>query len=244
MDQQNYQEELTIWAPVLDVAPRDYLNAYREMLGLRKSTNLICSRQYRGNLKIEANNCADIPEEENCRLWITGLPPTCTHSQLLSSIRGIGPVYASHITEPQQDGPRTWETSAASLTFFTADATNKFLAQHAAVEPFTVGGFKTKVIRHRIKTRGAAVNGRSRVLRIVGDSWLVEPERLHRVITVEWGVRYDTDFMQFTPGGAVSEVVWAFGSFRAQAHIIFGNINRFFSGRARAMYIADPCMRD
>lgn len=165
-----------------------------------------------------------------------------SNSQFLGSIRGIGPVYACHLTDPTQGGPKIWETAAASLTFFTADAANKFLARHA-IDPFTVGGHKTKIIRHRIKTRGSAVNGRSRVLRIVGHPLIVDPEYLHRVITQEWGVRYDTDTMQHTPGAETSEIIWAFGSFRAQAHIIYGNINKYFMGHARAIYVADPCVQ-
>ncbi|KAI0505260.1 hypothetical protein F5B22DRAFT_651886 [Xylaria bambusicola] len=244
--------------PLLDLAPLHYLNEFRKLHGLGPSRNLISSiitetevdketqlennsPAYHGNKTLRRNICADISQEQSCRLWIMGLPPTCTVHQLLSCIRGIGPIFACHLTPPRVDGTKIWETSAASLTFFTADAANKFLARHIA-DPFTVGGFKTKVVKHMIKTKGVSVNGRSRVLRIVGDPDIVQPELLYCVITEDWGVNFDTDYIHFNPG-TTNEIIWAFGSFRAQAHIICVSINTVFEGRAQAIYIADPCIQ-
>ncbi|KAI1428348.1 hypothetical protein F5Y12DRAFT_782761 [Xylaria sp. FL1777] len=250
------QPQETLHVPLTSLEPLHTLNAYRAALGLGPSKNLISSTTgtleipqenslaYQGNTALRRNICAPIPNELNCRLWITGLPATCTVNQLLGCIRGIGPIYACHITKPNSTGAKVWETAAASLTFFTAEAANRFLEQDA-LHPFTVADHRTKIVRHRIRTESVNVNGRSRVLRIVGDPRIVHPDYLARVFTHDWTVRFDTDYVQFTPdadGGAANEIIWAFGSFRAQAHTICMNINKAFVGRAQAIYVADPCV--
>ncbi|KAI0541044.1 hypothetical protein GGR58DRAFT_457712 [Xylaria digitata] len=221
-------------------------------MGLPPSRNLISSgyrgagnsQAYQGNIRLSRNICAAIPEELNCRLWITGLPSDCTVHRLLGHIRGIGPVYACHINKPTTTGSRIWQTSAASLTFFTADAANRLLACDAE-RPFTVEGHVTKIVRHRIRTEPIPVNGRSRVLRIIGDVNIVRPDFLERVFSEIWNIRFDTDYMRRVDNGSydVNELIWAFGSFRAQAHVICMKINRYFAGYAQAIYIVDPCVQ-
>ncbi|KAI1300346.1 hypothetical protein F5Y03DRAFT_397293 [Xylaria venustula] len=234
----------------------DILNSHRARLGLGPSRNLLSSMvggigtkpenspAYQGNTSLPRNICAPIPDELNCRLWITGLPASCTVHQLLEAIRGIGPVFACHITKPSISGPKVWKTAAASLTFFTADAANRFL-QLNDLQPFTVSGHRTRIVRHRIRTESVNVNGRSRVLRIVGDPEIVHPGYLNRVFSEEWMIRFDTDYIQFAADGEgkANEIIWAFGSFRAQAHIICASINKCFIGRAMAIYVADPCVQ-
>ncbi|KAI0113944.1 hypothetical protein GGR51DRAFT_578207 [Nemania sp. FL0031] len=248
----------------LSMQPLTSLNEHRSRLGLPPSRNLISSPAYnmenrsrnspayQGNLALRRNVPAEITDEENCRLRITGLPRDCTVHQLLGSIRDIGPVFASHIIHPSSSPPlqldsatdlSIWETAAASLTFWSAPAANEFLRRHDA-RPFTVENHQTRVIRHRIRTESVDVNGQSRVLRIVGDPSVVNPDHLERVFSYDWQIVYDTDYVQFNRnfgGGYSNEVIWAFGSFRAQAHTVHKNINRCFAGRAQAVYMADPC---
>ncbi len=246
-----YIEILSVLLTTLE--PLHTLNTHRARLGLGPSKNLISSEfgttkihpenspAYQGNTSIPRNICAPIPDELNCRLWITGLPATCTMHQILGRI-SEGPIFACHITKPSLWGPKIWATAAASLTFFTADAANRFLERNA-LEPFTVEGRQTKVVRHRIRTESVDVNGRSRVLRIVGDPRIVQPEYLNRLFTEDWMIQFDTDYVQFTPdeNGKANEIIWAFGSFRAQAHMVYINVNKRFTGRAQAIYVADPC---
>ncbi|KAI1814107.1 hypothetical protein GGS20DRAFT_577117 [Poronia punctata] len=253
--------------------PLQCLNGYRKGLGLGPSPNLISSQAfqppnriirrecahvitpnhlpnrtrktssaYQGDPNLPRNVCAAIPDELNCRLWITGLPPTCTIRQLLSSIKGIGPVYACHVNEPIATGPKKFDTAAASLTFFTAEAATRFLERHE-VKPFEVEGYVTTMTRHRIRTEPVPVNGRSRVLLIVGDPRVVTVENLSRIFTEEWNIRFDTEFVHFRRGQDQNQIHWAFGSFRAQAQAIHANINRHQLGNGvQAMYRADPCL--
>ncbi|KAI0165219.1 hypothetical protein GGR52DRAFT_585221 [Hypoxylon sp. FL1284] len=58
---------------------------------------------YRGNPFLEANQSADVAEAFNTSLWLTNLPPTCTHRELLGAIRRCGKVFATVINPPEED---------------------------------------------------------------------------------------------------------------------------------------------
>ncbi|KAI0456655.1 hypothetical protein F5B21DRAFT_522456 [Xylaria acuta] len=253
MAQQHPRKILDV--PLATLGPLNILNDFRARQGLPPSRSLISSAvlmtktelgnslAYLRDDSLRRNNSTLIPDERNCRLWITGLPAICTVHQLLEGIRGIGPVLACHIITPSSSGAKPWETAAASLTFFTADAANRFL-QQTAVRPFSVANHVAKVVRHRIQAESTHVNGRSRVLRIVGDPTIVRPQYLARVFSEYWLIRFDTDFVRFHTdrSGNLNQITWAFGSFRGQAQVIYTKINRHFAGHARAMYLADPCV--
>ncbi|KAI1458459.1 hypothetical protein F4805DRAFT_456799 [Annulohypoxylon moriforme] len=189
--------------------------------------------RYRGDRALLRNRSADIPDEKNCRLWISGLPPNCTIPELLKEIKGVGPIYATHIVPPLINGAVSIPTSAASLTFFTAGAAHIFLLRNT-IHPFTVGGYTTSVSRHKIRAKAAPIEGQSRVLVITGDPEIVNPEKLTSLFTETWDIRFDTDFMRYTPGKESNKIVWAFGSFRAQSqaiHIRLRRLSPFGIGR-------------
>lgn len=197
---------------------------------------------YMGSHANRRNIAADIPAWKNCRLWITGLPPNCDFPMLLSSIRGVGRIYASHVTPPEDPSTGAGApTSAASVTFFRRADAGRFLAMHEA-HPFTVDGYVATVIEHRIVTDAEPITGRSRVLRIRGPAALVNPGNLDRVFR-QMVLHFDTEFVRYTPGDAEAqaEVVWAFGSFRTQAHHIFNTLRRQYGDVLNVVYLADPC---
>ncbi|KAI0864118.1 hypothetical protein F4860DRAFT_510978 [Xylaria cubensis] len=238
--------------PLVTLRPLNTLNEFRAQMGLPPSRNLLSSAILMTKTELggssvgprdnslRCNNNYPILEERNCRLWITDLPAKCTVHMLLERIRGIGPVFACSIITPNA---KPWETAAASLTFFTADAANLFL-ERTAVRPFAVASHVAKVVRHRIHAEPIHVNGRSRVLRIVGHPMIVRPQYLAQVFSEFWRIRFDTDFIRFhaNENGIWNEITWAFGSFRGQAQAIYTKTNRYFAGQARAMYLADPCV--
>ncbi|KAI1089130.1 hypothetical protein F5B19DRAFT_495660 [Rostrohypoxylon terebratum] len=131
-------------------------------------------------------------------------------------------------------------TSAASLTFFTASAAQTFLLLHS-LHPFTVRGYATTVSRHRIRTKPAPVDGQSRVVAITGDPELVNPEMLTYLFIEKWNIRFDTDFLKFTPGKESNEVVWGFGSFRAQAQAAYIRLSQHAANSVTIRYKPDPC---
>ncbi|KAI0119297.1 hypothetical protein F4814DRAFT_458632 [Daldinia grandis] len=197
---------------------------------------------YLGNLSLPHSMSVDVPEDENCRLWITGLPPNCTISDALGAIRGIGRVYSVHINPPvyNEKTGRYFSTSAASLTFFTANACNRFLLLQSQY-PFSVKGWRTRVGRHRNRAKPFLVYHLSRVLIIKGSPEVVTPENLTRTFIEQWGIRFDTDFIEYRPGEQSNEVIWGFGSFRGQAHTVHINITDKLSGVATVRYGQDPC---
>ncbi|OTA98071.1 hypothetical protein M426DRAFT_28803 [Hypoxylon sp. CI-4A] len=203
----------------------------------------LSKKKYRGNQTLTQNKCADIPDSMNVRIWITCLPPTCTTSALLQSIHGIGEVYASHIKPPRVDGPLMeigTHTSTASLTFFTEAAANTFMNQQVT-QPLVIQGYRTMVVRHLIRTEPIPVNGQSRVLVIRGSHRVVNPDYLRMLFTNRWGIYYDTDFVTFTREKERGEVIWAFGSFRAQAHVVYRKLKRHLSNQISVSYAPDPC---
>ncbi|OTA98072.1 hypothetical protein M426DRAFT_17787 [Hypoxylon sp. CI-4A] len=217
--------------------PNGSFNCTNERLSLHSET-------YQGNRTLDRNNAADIPESHNVRLWITGLPPYCTTSDLLGAIRGIGEVYASHINPPLAINHTSKRvstyTSAASLTFFTTAAVDKFLAQNA-IQPFTVHDYPTKVIRHRIRTRSIPNHGQSRVLIIRGSSKIADPKFLTWLFEARWCIYWDTEYIIFNVGDGSNEILWAFGSFRAQAHAIYLKLKNEFPSQVTVKYAPDPC---
>ncbi|KAL2277576.1 hypothetical protein FJTKL_15327 [Diaporthe vaccinii] len=45
----------------------------------------VISHNYQGYSNNLASESADIPEHENCSVWITNLPPDCTYRDLLAA---------------------------------------------------------------------------------------------------------------------------------------------------------------
>ncbi|OTA98070.1 hypothetical protein M426DRAFT_28802 [Hypoxylon sp. CI-4A] len=210
-----------------------------------RRTQPLPGETYLGNRDLSRNRPAEIPDELNVRLWITGLPPDCTTASLMRAIWNVGPVYASHILPPKIDDSATKTgryNSAASLTFFEASATRELLARQF-MQPLIVQGYRARIMRHRIKTRPIPVEGQSRVLVITGDPEVVTPINLTRIFTRRWGIHYDTDTVEFRRVGEENEIVWSFGSFRAQAHAVFVGLRNHFSESVTVKYAADPCSR-
>lgn len=82
------------------------------------------SPNYRGDPDLVRNQSAAIPADQNCSLFLVGLAPDLTTHELLSGIRGIGRVYATHINPP--DPERGHVGSAAKLVFFERAAAGTY----------------------------------------------------------------------------------------------------------------------
>ncbi|KAI1083574.1 hypothetical protein F5B20DRAFT_595542 [Whalleya microplaca] len=165
---------------------------------------------YRGNPCGE-NLSADIPDWENCRLWITKLPADCTHAMLLNSIRDVGRVWECVINPPR--GNHTW--SASKLSFFDREAVDR-LRRQVQMGQFLVNGVRPKVELNRIKlAANTHING-TRVLIIAGPSALVNVP----VLTEFFEARFQYELEKVV---TISErpnwrrQAWLFASFRAQA---------------------------
>ncbi|KAH6635119.1 hypothetical protein B0J18DRAFT_38604 [Chaetomium sp. MPI-SDFR-AT-0129] len=87
------------------------------------------SPNYRGDPSVARNQSAAIPAEANCSLFLVGLAPDLTTHELLSGIRNVGRVYATHINPP--DPTRGHQLSAAKLVFFERRAAEIFYNRFA-----------------------------------------------------------------------------------------------------------------
>ncbi|EAQ87853.1 hypothetical protein CHGG_04472 [Chaetomium globosum CBS 148.51] len=88
------------------------------------------SPNYRGDPGLARNQPAAVPADENCSLFVVGLSPDLTTHELLSGIRNIGRVYATHINPP--DPARGHLYSAAKVIFFEREAAERFYTTHAS----------------------------------------------------------------------------------------------------------------
>ncbi|KAI1769825.1 hypothetical protein F4818DRAFT_446808 [Hypoxylon cercidicola] len=176
---------------------------------------------YRGNPFLAANQTANIPEDLNTALWITNLPPTCTHRQLLGSIRGCGKIYATVINPPEEDASlpaglrREHTTSASKLVFFDRAGVDR-LREQSRRGQFTVGGCVPRLRPNRIQSAPREPGPQCRVLHIEGPSEIVSEGFLHGFFGAKF--TYELESVE-TLGvfGHITRQEWRFGSFRCQA---------------------------
>ncbi|KAI1768493.1 hypothetical protein GGR53DRAFT_462458 [Hypoxylon sp. FL1150] len=183
---------------------------------------------YRGNPFLPANQSAPVPEELNTSLWLTNLPPTCTHRQLLSAIRGCGKVFATVINPPEEDArllalagagaPRpTHTTSASKLVFFDRCGADRLVAQSRAGR-FTVGGYVPRLRPNRIKSAPREAGPQCRVLHIEGPSLIVNEFFLNNFFRAKFTYELEgVVTLAAARDGDVTRQEWRFGSFRCQA---------------------------
>lgn len=81
------------------------------------------SENYMGDYTNDKNKSADIPDEKNCSLYITGLPLDVTVKDIFDDIRDIGKVFSLHISPPKEGKSKR----AAAIVFFTRAAAGKQL---------------------------------------------------------------------------------------------------------------------
>ncbi|KAK0715914.1 hypothetical protein B0H67DRAFT_666353 [Lasiosphaeris hirsuta] len=201
------------------------------------------SPNYRGNNNLEQNRSADIPEAENCALWIIGLPPHMTTRNLLASIRGCGRVYATSISPP--DPSKQITSSAVKVVFFDRASTERFMGRYGGFFPIAGHeGWNTRGIRitpNRIRVREyAGPREHSRVLHVFGDAAVVNLAFLRDFFSS----RFDYQEDNFEELG-IDERGWAtvecaFGSFRAQSLIARDALARELSN-IQARFAPDPC---
>ncbi|KAI6370100.1 hypothetical protein MCOR25_004271 [Pyricularia grisea] len=222
------------------------------------------SPNYQGDTSLANNRSANIPESESCSLFILGLPPTLTTTQLLGAIRNTGRVWASHINMPEPSRGHT--TCAAKVIFFERAAAQRFYAAH---QPHN-GGFVTdpssglppaRVLWNRIRsaevgasntTAGGGGGGpgsggnKSRVLLIYGPKRLVNEPSLTAYFASKMEFQIDRAFelascVDLVTGQVMVLFEYRFGSFRCQAEAAKMSLSREFKDEIKVWYGDDPC---
>ncbi|TLD25004.1 hypothetical protein PspLS_05904 [Pyricularia sp. CBS 133598] len=223
------------------------------------------SPNYQGDTSLANNRSANIPESESCSLFILGLPPTLTTTQLLGAIRNTGRVWASHINLPEPSRGHT--TCAAKVIFFERAAAQRFYAAHQpqnggfVTDPFS-GLPPARVLWNRIRsaevgpssaTGGGGGGGgpgsggnKSRVLLIYGPRRLVNEPSLTAYFASKMEFQIDRAFeLASCVDPATGQVMvlfeYRFGSFRCQAEAAKMSLSREFKDEIKVWYGDDPC---
>jgi hypothetical protein len=198
-----------------------------------------CSPNYRGDHTRASNRPANIPERENCSVFITGLPPQVTYHELLGAIRNTGRVRASVINLPTA----THQTAAAKVVFFTAAAARLFLAR-SNVQGFTVGGYRTLVRpdRNRFAESNDPVH-HTRCITVTGPREIVNEENLKNYFRAHFVYQID----EVTPvvlGEVINMIEFRFGSYRCQAQWAWRNLREDPYFQRHGVHVGfnrDPC---
>ncbi|KAI1486868.1 hypothetical protein F5X96DRAFT_688046 [Biscogniauxia mediterranea] len=210
--------------------------------------------KYHGNPLVLENWPKNIPAEQNTSIWIDSLPADVTHHDILSRIRGAGPVKQLHINEPTAENPTS---AAAKLIFFTRRAAEAVVAA-ADAGRFAVGGVRPRVTYNRWRTPEDPPAGRSRVLVIRGPARIAN----RRFLEAFWRPHFwwDVDEVVELPlarapivgqgqgqgqGAAATApravVHYSFGSWRCQAAAAKRELERAYPNEVVVYYGDDPC---
>ncbi|KAI4870345.1 hypothetical protein F4820DRAFT_443064 [Hypoxylon rubiginosum] len=157
------------------------------------------------------NQNVSIPNHENTCLWITRLPPDCTHHDILSRLRGVGKVFSLYINPPSGDIP----TSAAKLNFWDQYDVDRFLTLVG------VGGFRFNqvpptVTMNRNLSAPRPASGYSRVLHIRGPRAIVNEQTLNRIFRAKFFFFIDEVISHFDDG-STAWIEYRFASYYGQA---------------------------
>ncbi|KAI1087063.1 hypothetical protein F5B19DRAFT_487009 [Rostrohypoxylon terebratum] len=187
------------------------------------------SANYGGNIFLPSNQSANIPEELSTSLWLTNLPPNCTHQLLLGTIRGCGKIYAAVINPPVISNNRSYNgaqhsTAASKLVFFDRAGLDRLMAKSQAGE-FTVGGYVPRLRMNRIRSAARPAGPQCRVLHIEGPSCIVNEEYLNQFFQSKF--KYELEMvLTLAEHGTHARQEWRFGSYRCQAESARQAINR------------------
>lgn len=201
------------------------------------------SANYQGNIFLEKNRSADIPDDQNCSIFILGLPPMVTYRQFFAAIRNTGRVYQTRISAPEPDKGHT--TSACKVVFFDRPSAERFWENHRrgfVIRDYPM--FEGRLRWNRVKS--AAVEGspdQSRVLLISGPDQVVNEHFLTQFFQSKLEYQVD-EIITRNPGGIFgrSEVEFRFGSFRCQAEAAKMALHREFTDHGvHVRYGPDPC---
>ncbi|KAI1824391.1 hypothetical protein F4861DRAFT_539127 [Xylaria intraflava] len=178
-----------------------------------------------------------VTQDQNASLWIMGLPSNITYNALLQSIRKAGRVKHTHIYRPDSRNPNA---CAVKLIFFSRDAAQR-LCDQVSRGTFLVQGVAPIVTWNRFYTAEEPEDGRSRVLRIVGPSAIVNRKYLEEFWSYHlyWATDEVSDIGEIADGIAV--VWYSFGGWLAQAGMARRLLLQYFGHWVTVTYETDPC---
>lgn len=208
----------------------------REEIAFRIDNGI--SLNYHGNQVNPRNISANIPDRENCAVWITNLPATCTIRDLLQALMHCRPgrVWASHINPPEEG---RHPHAAAKIIFYHPSEARRFLdlCFHPGI---MIENRRMCAIYN--KQRVAAQDytfPTSRALEIKGEKSIVNETFLRSLF--ERHFRFDDEaVVVLAEFEDVRVIEWRFGSMRAQAGAAYKLLERMYPC-VDIRYATDPC---
>lgn len=192
---------------------------------------------YRGDPTVERNRSANIPEGENCALWIWCLPAHVTYKELLSSIRGVGKIYAAVINPPTG----AIITSAAKVVFFQRFQAERLFDAIEAGRFVVMGKVIKRVAWNKIKSGAYPHLGHSRAIRITGPQDLMDFDFFENFFLRKFAYDLDRRGVVFCNRPGLISHEWHFASLRCQAASAKTAIERELKGIFEVEWAVDPC---
>ncbi|KAJ9161882.1 hypothetical protein NKR19_g1794 [Coniochaeta hoffmannii] len=193
------------------------------------------------NIHVAKSRSADIPDHQNCSLFILNLPPNSTVTEILGTVRDTGRVFATHINPPEPG--KDHNTCAAKLTFFGRRAAETFYNRHAGSGLRICGrdGYVGRIRWNRVKAaESTAPADHTRVLMISGPRRLVNPVWLTEYFNSK--VLFSVDAIVDMGWGDQGLVEYRFGSYRCQAEAAKMAIEReLYDAGVRVWFGRDSC---
>ncbi|KAF3763581.1 hypothetical protein M406DRAFT_262487 [Cryphonectria parasitica EP155] len=195
------------------------------------------SDNYEGNPENPKNQSANIPNEENCALFLTNLPARCSYQTLLRAIaqHRMGRVWSTYINSPLGEEQHEHQQRQAQ---------DPSPAHHYGASirgDFRVGGRRihAKWNRHRTAAQSYE-NPTSRVVVISGPAAIVDRQWLGDLFDQYF--EYQTEeVLVLAEGNGWRTLEWRFGSMRAQAHSAHQLLRSLYPGVVTVKWAVDPC---
>ncbi|KAI1073378.1 hypothetical protein F5B20DRAFT_574831 [Whalleya microplaca] len=166
---------------------------------------------YRGDPSSLENQGVNVPEEMNCALHLSNLPPGCTISDLLGAIRDVGKVYQSNVRPPTKE----YQTAAAKVVFWNREAVRKLMALSDEGK-FTVGSYVPDIRMNDHPVTEQEPSPRSRVVQVSGPKEIVQQEYLEEVFHKNFD--YDLEnVLTLYQHAQETRLEFRFSSYRCQA---------------------------
>lgn len=226
------------------------------------------SPNYQGNPYNPKNRSENIPDSQNCALFLTNLPATCNYQELLQAmaIHRPGRIWTTYINPPRKMDaddpllselqaaaraggsahlprvPPSYSTSAAKVIFYHPFEAQRLIVA-AARGLLRVGGRRIGAKWNRHKT-GAQKYDRatSRAITIGGPATIVNEVYLRGLFDQYF--EYNTEevlLVAEAEGQGWCVLEWRFACMRAQAHAAYQLLKSLYPGVVEVRWAVDPC---
>lgn len=205
---------------------------------------------YQGDTSRFRNLPANVPDEPNTALWLTGLPADISYTELFDNLAQRGRLFSVFINVANKASGHT--TAAATIAFFHAASTQQLYDVSNSGPGFFIRGHPIKIHHNRRKASEAQTkphqttqHGRpSRVVSISGPGEILDLFSLLNYFEQRFYFHVDRVEPQLHHDAAIVAYEIRFASFYCQAEMAVMSVNRdmkFRDARVQISYSTDPC---